>query len=281
MIFDLVPILIILISLVVVAFIVIKKFPQVANVDVDNIPEEKQAELKNKILEKQIEKRLEVFKLKLAKIFSPVTKFFVAKLGSVRQKLNKKKDELKYKHDTIKESELNPEEKLHQLLDEGASLMETGKNMEAEEVFIKALEIDKTVDIIYHNLADIYVARKKYDYAIETFEYLISLENKKISKAEELNEKEEARLLKQDLAQIYFDLANTYKKIEDYKLAKKYIEKALLIDFRNPRYLDFLCEISIMLGDKIGAESCISRLREANADNNKIEKWEQEIEKLD
>ena len=41
MVFDLIPIIIILVSLAMVVFIVVKKFPQMASVDTDQIPEEK------------------------------------------------------------------------------------------------------------------------------------------------------------------------------------------------------------------------------------------------
>jgi len=280
MVFDLIPIIIILVSLGVAVYIVIKKFPQMANIDVDQIPEEKQADLKKEILEKQFEKQFKKVTSKITKLILPVNKFLVSKFEGIKDKILKKKQALEEEHEAIRVQDKSQTEILHELLDEGASLMEQENYAEAEKVFIKALGIDKHISIIYKNLGEIYSEQKKYDYAIETFKYLINLESKKAKQAEYDGNVEAERLIKRDLAQIQFELAQTYKLAENIKEAKVSVERALLIDFKNPRYLDFLCEICIISGDKIGAQACVSRLRETNSENKKIETLEERIEQL-
>jgi tetratricopeptide (TPR) repeat protein len=280
MIFDLLPIIIILLSLAVIVFIVIKKFPQVANVDLEQIPEEKQAGLKKEILEKQFEKRFKKATAKISHFIEPATLFLANKFSKLKEIIERKRKNLETQNNTLEEQEKSQAEILHDLLDQGASLMEEENYLEAEKKFIKALTIDKHVSLIYKNLGEIYFEQKKYDYAVETFKYLISLENKKAKEADLRGDSEAERLIKRDIAQIYFELAQTYKLLENIKEAKSAVDKALLIDFKNPRYLDFLCEVCIILGDKLGAQGCVSRLREVNAENKKLELLVERIEQL-
>jgi len=280
MVFDLIPIIIILISLAVCVFLIVRRFPQMASVDVDQIPEEQQADLKKQILEKQFEKKFKKMLTKVSDFASPVTKIVIEKFDIIKNKIIKKKQVLEKESIEFKEKDKSQNEILHELLEEGANLIGKEDYIEAEKVFIKALEIDKHESIIYKNLGDIYIEQKKYEYAIETFKYLVVLENKKIKKAANDGNIDEEHLLKRDLAQTYFELAKAYKVTDNIKETKRVLEKALLIDFKNPRYLDFLCEVCIILKDKLGAQSCISRLREVNIDNNKIEVWQEEIDQL-
>ena len=280
MVFDLMPIIIILAAFGIIAFILVKKFPQTANVDVEKIPEEKQQKLKKDILEKQLEKQIKGVASKFTTFISPLTKVASKKLADLKGPLLEKKKHFEKKSNEVKAEKKDKGLVLVELLDTGASFMENELYIEAEEVFIKALEIDKHESLIYKNLGEIYMQQKKYNYAIETFNYLITLEKKKIKQSVVDKDLELEHILKMDLAQIYFELAKVYKCAENIKKAKVMSEKALTIDYKNPRYLDFLCEICILSRDKLGAKVCVSRLRQVNSQNNKIESLEDRIEQL-
>ena len=66
---------IIIACLVVVAVIVIRKLPQLANLRLDKLPEEKQFLKKKEMIARRVDEHSKVVKARWAKIFLPVRKF--------------------------------------------------------------------------------------------------------------------------------------------------------------------------------------------------------------
>jgi len=71
MLFDIVPLIIILICFSAIIFIVVKKFPQLANIDVEKIPKEQQAKIKRTIMENRLRRHINNFIEKLFKFLEP------------------------------------------------------------------------------------------------------------------------------------------------------------------------------------------------------------------
>ena len=57
-----------------------------------------------------------------------------------------------------------------------------------------------------------------------------------------------------------------------------YLKEAVTIESGNPKYLDRLIELSIILKDKNLAETSLSKLKEINPENKKINEYKDKIE---
>jgi len=154
----------------------------------------------------------------------------------------------------------------------------------AEKKFIKVISLDPQNRTAYQNLGEIYLKQKNYPYALETFRHLLNLDLKelKLIKEREKGKNRIGRLneINFRIAETYFKIAEIYQLTEENKKAEQMIKRALTIAPNNPRYLDFFCEICIMLGNKPEAEECLRKLKDVNPENQKIEELEERVRRM-
>ncbi|MCD4694397.1 hypothetical protein K8R62_03500, partial [bacterium] len=107
---------------------------------------------------------------------------------------------------------------------------------------------------------------KKYKESKETYEYLLNLYDE--------NDIE-------NITKTYYYLAWIEKEGGKNKEAFSYIKKALSLTPNNPRYLDIMFEISIILKDKGSAKETLDKLKGVNSENKKIGEFEDKIKNLE
>jgi tetratricopeptide (TPR) repeat protein len=261
--FDILPTIIIIVSIIIILIIIIKKFPSLAILDVESIPEEKEAKFKE-----QIKKQL--FDRELGKRGAGVAKYWLSMSKKINEffldiiaKLNKKKESY------LLQKKINfnqKEKKSKKLLNEINNYLEQEDYEKAEEKAILILEFDKHNQMAFEKLANIYFLQKKYDEARETYNFLLKL----------IAEKEDNVAQ----AEIYFTMADISQRNNDLEQAKEDLHQALIIDGKNPRFLDKLVELNIESKDKESAITAFSRLFEVNSDNKKLSKYKEKIENL-
>ena len=78
----------------------------------------------------------------------------------------------------------------------------------------------------------------------------------------------------------FLSLAEVYLELDDKQKSLAVAKRALLLAPNNPKVLDFLIELSIIMRDKELAEQYLVKLREVNPDNQNISKFADNIEKL-
>jgi len=147
------------------------------------------------------------------------------------------------------------------------------------------LKIDPHNQEVYKILADVYTEQKEYEEAKETLEYLLKLtHNNKAAvfsslanlakERGNLKEAEEEYLksisLSADNYLYFISLAEVYLELEEYKYALETAQRALILANNNPKILDFLINVSIIIQDKELAVKYLDRLKEVNIDNKKI-----------
>ena len=140
--------LIIIIALAVIIFLVIRKFPHLANLDLHNLPEEKIYQKKREIINKRIEKSSSLLKTKIIKMLVPVGKIwgklqlqFRIYVGKIERLLHHEQV-LKTKQKTKVVNKEENEEKIVQLISSGEQQLSAGNFDQAEEIFISAIKID-------------------------------------------------------------------------------------------------------------------------------------------
>src|SRR3989339_203396 len=247
--FNIIPLILILVSLVIIIFLIIKKFSVLANLDIDTIQAEREEKFKNKIV----------------RMVRPI-------LNSAGEMIKKKYNDLveakeEYNKKISGESERSGTEKLFLEFEE---LKKNGDSDAAEKKLIEIIGIDSKNLKAFRELGNLYLSRRDFNEAKQTFEHVIKLFEKEGGGAQDFVK----------LSDIYFDLASVSRAIESWDNVILNLDKALEIEPNNPRYLDTKLEISIIKKDKKQAQETYKKLAEVNPENQKLNELKKQIDEL-
>lgn len=263
--YNLIPIILILISLSVIIAIAVRKFSALASLDVENIPAEKESMVKERIISTRFKRNI----IKWSSKILTVLRFTSEKGGVLFKLIFNKLIELKnrYAKEEVLEIE-DKEEKIAKLHKESQELIKEEYYQEAEKKLIEIIGLDSKNSASFKSLGELYYQIKKHEEALETFKHVLKLiqEDKAADPGQE--------------AEIYFNLALTHKEKESFQEALAELKKVLRIEPNNPRYLDTALEISIIKKDKSMALDAYEKLKEANPENKKLDEWKRKIKNL-
>ena len=286
---------VIVVCLLVIIFIVIKKFPKLTQVDTETLPESKEEKAKDRIIKAKLERKLLV-KVKswfkkarpLADKLSVITKNIFNKTLELERAYRKKLEPK-----TLQEKE-KVDAKTDDLVKSGEELLAQDKFVQAERKFIDAIALDSKDLEAYQGLAELYLEQDRVEEARETFEYILKINTDNydaysqlgsIAKAEGNLQKARDYHLKSialdsQAAVHYLNLAEVYQEMEDLKKAFECLEKALGLEPNNPRNLDAILNLSIIMGDKKEARSYLKKLAAVNPENQKLEELGERIKEM-
>lgn len=290
--------IIILLCVFILGYLFFSKAHSLVNLDVKNLPEEIEQQKKKEIIIKRLEnKGKEIGKKIIEKLsFLNGSWFFlqkkfrflvfrIEKLWHYEESISKKTKVL---------SSIEKEEKLKGILKEAEKFFIVQNYEKAEELYIAALRFDSKSEAVYRGLADTYLAKKSYNEAAETYEFLLSLNKNndnvliKLGEIKEIQNKldeaigyfQQAATIGDSSAPRFFHLAELLLKAEQPEVAKESINEACLLEPKNPKYLDLLIEIAIICHDKLLAEKTLQELRMVNPENNKLTDFKERISQL-
>jgi len=270
MLYYIIPSIIIIVSLLWIFFLVIKKFPSLAAINIESIAKEKETKVKNRIMVERLSRGFFKFKKIMNLVFSPLAKSLVLNITQAYQKaMDLEKNNLK--NQPLKKIDIQQEvtEKI-----EAAKKYLTERDFaKTEEICINILELDKKNIAAYEILAEIYLADRDYKKARETSRYLIKLLTKEKEKTENSD-------VKHRLANSYADLGYIYQLENRNSYALANFQKAVDLEPVNPRFLDLLLKISIILKNKNLAKQVFNDLKAADPENQKLEELKEEIHNL-
>lgn len=272
-----------------------RRFSHIAILDVESMPQAKEAAVKNNLLAERLRRKLNHFATKIKPLIKPV---FV-KLGREFKKLYDKilEMERKYQKQSLQLGDAKSpggEVKIKELLGQAEELVKEKKYAEAEHKYIDIVGLDAKSVEAYKGLSQIYLEQKNYDQAKEALEFALKLNqndaeacsrlgaviSQKGDLAEAKNYYLRAVNLSSKSAAAYVDLALVCQTAGDKEEAFNYLQQAVEIEPNNPRYLDLLLEISIMLGRKSIAEETLKKLKEVNPENQKLDELAAAVKKL-
>jgi len=261
--YNIIPLILILISLGVIIFIVVKKFSVLAAMDAENIPAEKEAMVRERIISSRLKRNIFKWSSKFGKVF----RFSGDKIGVLIKIFEKKLRELKdsYKTEVILATG-DREKKIEELSAQAEEMMGEEKFKEVERKLIEIIGLDSQNLAAFKNLGDLYLENKNYEEAKQTFRHILKLMKDSDKTAE--------------MAEINFNLALANRAAGSLAEALADVKEALKYAPSNPRYLDTMLEISIIKKDKISALDALERLEKANPDNQKLEDFREQIKKL-
>lgn len=292
--YSLLPFILILLSLAVIIFVIIRKFPQLSLLDVDSIPEVKMERKKEEILRKKVEDKMAGFGKRQEKFWRPIFQklkeaqlVFRKYVGRVQKIVLDSERKLKKQRTTTSEARVEAVTLLKE-----ASVAVGQNDLElAEKKYIEAIRLNPKSQDAYFGLGGVYLEKGELDDAEEAFTYLTRLnsqhdgglvklaeiaeERGNIEKAIEYYEK--SLLVEDGKATRFIKIAELMLSIDKVDTAQEAVKQAVELEPQNPKYLDMLVEVSIKCGDKQSAEESFQRLRMVNPENQKLDVLKERI----
>lgn len=255
---------IIIICLIIIGFIIFKKFPKLSAIDLEAMKKYKQSQVKVSIVEERLERNLRIIKNKISVKSAPARKRIANKVKNWYQKALHLQRQYKQKITQDKPLKLQDKESLRQkvynLIQKALDLIKQQKFVDAEKVLIEAISIDKQNIETYKTLGDLYIQKKDYEHAKETFEFI-----------KQINSSDEA---------IWRQLGLLFELTNNLTESVKYYKKAVDLSPNNPKNLDLLLDICIKDKDSYLAKSTFEKLKQVNPENQKLADYQKKIEEL-
>jgi len=289
--YNIIPLLLILLSLSVIIVIVARKFSVLANLDVANIPAEKEAKFKERIISNRLKRSVTQWSAKLVRLFAPVVRSIGYFFKFSLRKLYQLKNDYQAAADT---ENLSVEERARQLFSQVEECQKRGDLALAENKCIEIIGLDSKNIAAFKTLGRLYFEKKQYEEAKQTFEHVLKLKDDDEDTYENLAQiaKEKGDLgeardeylksinFNKQNAQTHFSLASVYQAMGKFPEAISSLKKALKIEPANPKYLDTMLEISIIVKDQELALDTYQKLFKGNPENNKLAEFKKQIDVL-
>jgi len=293
------PLVLVVAAFLGLAYLVFRKFSHLAMLDVNTLPEVKEGLKKKELLRKRMEKRSQIMGQKILEKSQP----FIQKLKEIQLLFRKYvgKVERKILEEKTKErTEVTPEKKVEMeknllvILQEASFSLDHKDFEAAEKKYIAAIRIDSVNKEAYYGLGQVYINQKQFTEAEETYKFLNQLspnDPKILAKLAELAEEkgdiqkaveyyQECVLLDDGKAAIFYKIYDLLKSIGENDSALEAAKQAVEVEPQNPKYLDNLVEISIMVRNKKLANDTYQSLRMVNPENQKLSALKQRIDEI-
>ena len=251
--FNIIPLILILVSLSIIIIIVVKKFSVLASLDIETIQEEKEAKFKEQIIGNRLKRNIVKWKSRGMRMVRPIGQAIKNFFAWLHNKLLELKDS--YASKATVEHEDVPVQ-VERLFVEAEELQKKDELDEAEKKYIEIIGLAPKNIKAFKLLGRLYFEEKNFGEAAQTFEHALKLlddiEDLAGTQAEDAARDEQTEVMDWDSqrASIYLDLALSHKTAEEAGQALKAIKKALRLEPNNPRYLDTALELSIIEEDK-------------------------------
>jgi len=261
--YNIIPLVLILMSLSIIIFIVVKKFSVLANVDIANIKSEQEAIFKEQIISNRLKRNA----MKWSSWFIKASRVISAKIVVFSKWFYNKLHELKERYKSEEVLPIgNRAEKIKELFAEVEEFLAQSEYDIAEKKLVDIIGLDSQNLEAFKKLGQLYIDNKNYEDAKQTLGHILKL-------AKETEEEPE-------LSKIYFDLFSISRALDDLDEALVNIKEALIIEPNNPRYLDNMLETSIIKKDKALALETYKKLGTINPENKKLKDFKKQISQL-
>ncbi len=259
-----ISIILVLLGLIVIALIILKKFPSLAILDVENIPGQKEAKFKEQIIKSRLERDLAKWGGFFIKLWQALNK---AASGPLHNLYNRLKNLKEFYQKNKKLTLSQRREHIRNLFRIAEDSLKADDLEKAENSLIEIISLEQKNLPAFVELAEVYAAGKKWAEAKQTLGYALKLAKLK----------DDHFIGDITVQQIYFSLAWVCQELGDYHVGLDNICEALEFEPNNPRFLDLAIELAILDNNKKLAQELFDRLREVNPENAKLDDFREDI----
>ncbi|MFH1325932.1 MAG: tetratricopeptide repeat protein [Candidatus Falkowbacteria bacterium] len=290
MLYNIIPLILILISGGVIIYIISKKFPAVVSLDVESIPQEKEKRVKQQIIHNRLKRNLNRGWVSIQRFLKPVTNWISNYIKQTYDKLINLKEHYARTSD-IKQGSVD---EIDDLFSSAEEFKRKEAYEEAEKCYIKIISLDSKNIEAFKKLGLLYLEIDKIEEAKSTLEHVLKLTEEDaevygnladITKDKgNLKKSKEYYLrsiqLNNENGKNYLNLAEIYQSSGDNKEAMKAIKQALKIEPKNPKYLDAMFNLSILIKDKADALDAYKIMKAINPENQRLPEMKKEMDAL-
>jgi tetratricopeptide (TPR) repeat protein len=277
--YNIIPLIIILFSLASIITILVRKFPALANLDMETIKAEQETKFKEQILGNRLKRGFSKWTSRLFRLLRPLGTAIGSLFAGIYHRLNELKEN--YKNDNIVEAE-NAKLRISSLFLEAEELERKDDLEGAEKRLIEIIGIESKNVRAFKELAQIYVRKKDYEEAKQALEHLLRLLDSEEDEVAASGAVDKGRPFDYNLERslAFYYLSSIHESLGNIDAAFDFINKSLQIEPNNPKHLDTLLEISIMKKDKVSALDAYQRLEKVNPENQKLPELKESIKDL-
>lgn len=293
------PFILILVSLAVIIGLLVRKFPELSLLQVEELPEVKEGKKKDEFLKKQVKKKNKEKLEKKRESWKPVIQMwknwqltFRKYVGEIERKFFQQRvKKVREEHHASGQSVVQT---VQTLLQDAKFALDQKQLDAAEKKYIDAIRLEPKNKDAYRGLGDVYFEQGHLQEAKETYLFLLHLtpaddalllrlgeieeENNNIQAAVDYYQK--AVLLNDATPSRFVKIADLMQRIGQYETALEAAFQAVELEPQNPKYLDNFIELAIICENKTQAEKGYQKLRLVNPDNKKLEVFREKISKL-
>lgn len=284
---------IIIVSLAIITAIIVRRWRDLAVLQVDSIAQKKEEAVKEKILLARSQRALAD---QAEKLFKRMTPWWLGLQNKFRILYDHflKMDKARRLNKLRREGGEPLRKKIEQMTGLARDLLGKEQFDAAEKTLIDILILNEKEIEAYKILGELYFKKKDYQPAREVYKHLIKLTRedplahlrladieKNDGHLEEARKSYEAALsLNDQQADCYEQLGEICLMAGDQANAQRNFKKALEIEPNNPKYLDLLLGLSIIGGSMEAAQEYYQKLKAVNPDNEKLAEYRNKISGL-
>jgi len=275
---------VVIISLAIIIFIIIRKFPRLKSLDVETVPEEKTAQVRDRILMERMKRSTKKSREVIQKKAIPLWTNFVSFVKAIFRKVYEL--EKKYQKEASGNKKVSSGEQARKakgIIKEAAKFLKQEKYNEAEKLYIEVVSVDPKNQTAYEGLQEVYISTKEYQQALQTAEFILRLALKKGSLVEKQNEFGQMYKTYSNANEVsgsYFDIGEIYEMMGNTAKAMENFQKALELEPNNPKNIDQTLELAIKVKDKSLAVDLVKKLESVNPNNQKLKDYQEKIQAL-
>ncbi len=255
-----IPLILLVLSLLIIVWILVRKIPQVRVVNVDVIPDERMRRTKEALIVQRVE-RFSAEKLggvaKTTKLFAKEASRFGRRAVQKLYKLEQHYQKLRQAPHEVGAIDADT---ARRMITQAEELVREEEYIPAEKLYIELISRNPKMAEAYEGLGNLYLENRQYAQARETFGFTLKLSPEDAS--------------------VYMSLADLSRAEGDVKKSFEAVKKAVELRPHNPKYLDTYIETAFELGERAEAKKGIDGMKEANPDNQKIPDWEARLEEV-
>ncbi len=289
MLFDVIPVLLIFLAVVVIAAIVLRRLPDISTLNIETIAEAQNATAKRQLLAERLGR-------KLTSAASQAWQSTSTARQTVAAQAQKYYDQLLEWEKRTKAAKASKEplplgdRAVATLLADAERAREENRD-DAEAMYLEVIRMDHRNASAYFGLGLFYAAHEQHEEARQALEYAARIDKKnpeffaKLAEvatidgrhADALGAFSKAAALDPMNIEYPIGIGDAALALEDYAQAVSAFEAAVALEPSNPRCLDRLLEACILLGNKRLATTTLKRLEEVNPENHKLLEFQKRI----
>jgi tetratricopeptide (TPR) repeat protein len=262
------------------ASLTVRRFPQLALIDTDALPQEREAQKKRQILRERVQRRTASKGRWLQRHAIGAAKWFAERFGHLYEGVAQLDKRFWVKATSF----IHPAERQRRsakLVEAAAKLIGDHKLEEAEKKYVAALAVDSKCWAAYRGLGELYMEQKNYAQARETYDFLARMTSRACcGRGRRFQAHNAPAETKRLIAQDHISLALACRAFGDREGWRRALEMAVLHEPANPRNLDLLLEACIMDEDQPRAAAVLQLLYEVNPDNQKLACLEKKVAQI-